>query len=261
VIVSAALTLDQKHYGLLVKTARIRNPIRHVGINHVTMVNPMKVILEGIVGSKAYGLDTPESDTDTRGCFVLPTRDILGLRGYTDTIDSIDPDRCLYEVSKFMKLAKNANPNVLEILYLPKYTEVSEEGKLILGIRSSFLSQKVRATYAGYAMSQVKRLQNREDGSFKSKLRKRYEKHARHIFRLMQQGMQILEHGTLTVRVPNPDELFAIGKLPPEELIKRFEEEDAKLREVKSSLPEEPDLETINGVLLAIRDMNYKWPQ
>lgn len=37
------------------------------------------IILECISGSKAYGLDTPQSDTDIKGVFVLPKKDFYGL--------------------------------------------------------------------------------------------------------------------------------------------------------------------------------------
>ena len=32
-----------------------------------------RVIFRGVVGSRAYGTNTPESDTDTRGIFVVPS--------------------------------------------------------------------------------------------------------------------------------------------------------------------------------------------
>lgn len=41
---------------------------------------PDRVVLEGILGSRAYGLGTERSDTDRLGVFVAPTREILGLR-------------------------------------------------------------------------------------------------------------------------------------------------------------------------------------
>ena len=37
------------------------------------------IILECISGSKAYGLDTPSSDTDIKGVFLLPKKDFYGL--------------------------------------------------------------------------------------------------------------------------------------------------------------------------------------
>jgi predicted nucleotidyltransferase len=219
----------------------------------------MKTILEGIVGSVAYGLNTADSDIDTRGAFVVPTQDLLRLRKPKDTYVTTTPDTTLYEVEKFLRLAAQNNPNVLELLYLESYEILSEEGKAIVAIRDSFLSQKIRNTYGGYAISQVKRLESRADGSFKSKLRTRYSKHARHCFRLLRQGRQLLEEGSLTVRVENRDELFAVGELEPEELKVRFEEEFEKFNAVESYLPMEPDYEEIDRVLLWIRVQNQKW--
>ena len=37
------------------------------------------IILECISGSRAYGLDTPTSDTDIKGVFVLPKSEYYGL--------------------------------------------------------------------------------------------------------------------------------------------------------------------------------------
>ena len=37
------------------------------------------LLFECISGSKAYGLDTPESDTDIKGVFVLPKKRFYGL--------------------------------------------------------------------------------------------------------------------------------------------------------------------------------------
>ena len=41
------------------------------------------IVLECISGSKAYGLDTPESDTDIKGVFVLPKNEFYGVELYT----------------------------------------------------------------------------------------------------------------------------------------------------------------------------------
>ena len=37
------------------------------------------LLLRAISGSRAYGLDTPESDTDIKGVFVLPEADFYAL--------------------------------------------------------------------------------------------------------------------------------------------------------------------------------------
>jgi predicted nucleotidyltransferase len=40
----------------------------------------VNIILSGIVGSTAYGLDTPESDVDRAGIFAVDTEELFGLR-------------------------------------------------------------------------------------------------------------------------------------------------------------------------------------
>ena len=41
------------------------------------------IILKGISGSRAYGLNTPTSDTDIRGVFILPKKDFYTCLLYT----------------------------------------------------------------------------------------------------------------------------------------------------------------------------------
>ncbi len=211
----------------------------------------MKIILKAIVGSKAYGLDTPESDEDIMGVFVAPTEEILGLKPIKETIVQHNPDISFHEVGKFMKLAIKANPTILELLFIPEYLILTKEGKLLVENRKYFLSNIIFNSYGGYALSQAYKL-NRKGNDFK-----RYKKHARHCFRLLQQGKQLLETGTLDVRVKNRDELFEISNLSPAELIKHFEDEFQQFKEIKSILPDKPNYEKLNEVLLEIRRINY----
>lgn len=215
----------------------------------------MKVILSVVVGSTAYGLATPESDIDLRGVYVAPTQQVLGLFPPKETIDQVQPDICYHEVEKFIRLALKCNPSILEMLYMPEYVELTEEGRLLTANRSKFLSNTVFAAYGGYAIAQIKKLNERGD-SFSAAVRHRYAKHARHCFRLLSQGRQLLGSGELTVKVTNREELFKVGEMSPLELAAKFEEEYSKFENVRSALPDEPDYDVINKVLLKIRGMN-----
>jgi len=210
----------------------------------------MKVILEGIVGSKAYGLSTNTSDTDVKGIFVLPTQEILSLHKSKDTINRTDPDIEHHEVQKFINLACKCNPTILELLFLDDYIILTKEGQLLLENRQLFLSKNIYKSYGGYAVSQAKKLY-RKGIAFN-----RYEKHSRHCFRLLLQGKQLLEEKTLTIKVKNPEELFTISKLQPDELLVKFEEEFKKFDAIETTLPEKPDYDKINEILLKIRGMN-----
>lgn len=220
----------------------------------------LNIILEGLVGSHAYGLNTEDSDKDWRGIYLAPTTEILGLVKPKPHYESISDaeDWVLYELEKFLGLALSNNPNILEILFLPSdnYRVIGGLGQTLLDLRYEFLSQQVRHTYGGYAMSQFKRLKTREEDGlegFKSKLKKRYSKHARHCIRLLDQGKEILETGTLTVRVKDPDRLFTLGALPPKELYPIVEDLFAEFNEIKSDLRLEPDRAKFNDLLVAWR--------
>lgn len=211
----------------------------------------MKIILEGIVGSVAYGLDTPQSDIDIKGVFVYPTEKILSLSKGKETINKNNPDIEYHEVEKFIRLALNCNPTILELLFLKEYRVLTPEGKMLVKNRYSFLSKKVYKTYGGYALSQAKKLLK------KGETFTRYKKHARHCFRLLQQGRQLLEEHNLTVKVSNRDELFAISDMAPDELYFKFEKEFKEFDAINTSLPDNPDYDKINKLLLEIRRKNY----
>lgn len=211
-----------------------------------------KIILKAVIGSKAYNLDTPESDTDVMGIFVVSTEKILGVYNITDTVVHHNPDETYHEVGKFVHLALKGNPTILELLFTDKYLTLTEEGKLLVANRKAFLSNVIYHSYAGYALSQAQRLAKRGYDF------KRYSKHARHCFRVLLQGRELLEKGTLHVRLSDTqrEELFKVGELPPDKILERFDKEFQKFKDIKSVLPDKPDYETINKVLLQIRMMN-----
>ncbi len=210
-------------------------------------------ILQCLVGSHAYGLATEESDEDRLGVFVTPTKNLLGIFQPKETVDRREPDICFHEIGKFIHLALKANPTILELLFLDDYEVLTTDGQRLIDNRNAFLSQRISASYGGYALSQIRRLQRRDDGEFSSDVKGRYSKHARHCFRLLQQGCELLETGHLTVKVSNPEELMAIGELSPDLLSERFEDEFQKHKAIKSILPEKPDYDTVNDLLLFIR--------
>jgi predicted nucleotidyltransferase len=165
----------------------------------------VNILLEGIVGSQAYGLATPESDIDYMGVYVEPRETFLGLhpvleKDLTVHKTSDDKDTTFHEVGKFMRLALKSNPSILEFLWLPTemYTKVSNAGLDLIDCRHWFASAElVKNAYLGYATQQFKLLERR--GDFGSDMKKRTEKHARHLYRLLIQGYGLYRTGNLDV--------------------------------------------------------------
>lgn len=173
-------------------------------------------LLTGIVGSTAYGLNTPSSDIDTLGVFAEPTKHLVSLDAdqYSQSICLKDPDITLHEAAKYCKLALACNPTVSELMWLPQecYTEKTLLGEELIAIRTDFLSAKrVRDAYLGYATQQFKRLQER--GRFASDIPEvRTSKHARHLMRLVKQGTELYSTGFLRIKLVNPQQYFDFGE-------------------------------------------------
>ena len=77
------------------------------------------VILETVVGSRAWGLSDAESDTDRRGVFVLPFPWTIALVEPPSDLVSADGSDTYWAIDKTIRQALRADPNTLETLFLP----------------------------------------------------------------------------------------------------------------------------------------------
>jgi len=114
------------------------------------------ILFEVVSGSKAFGLDTPTSDTDIKGVFYMPQDKFLGLE-YIPQIANETNDFVYYEIGRYIELLLKNNPNILEILASPEdcilYKHpIMENLKL-----ENFLSKLCKETFAGYALTQIKK--------------------------------------------------------------------------------------------------------
>lgn len=163
---------------------------------------PGTVLLAGIVGSTAYGLDHPGSDVDRIGIFARPTAELLGLSAPRESYVYNDPDVTWHEARKYVSLALKANPTITELLWLAAHETTTSLGAELIGFRRNLLSARtVRSAYLGYATAQLRRLETRGDGSFSADTRKRTAKHGRHLRRLIQQGTMLHSTGELEIRL------------------------------------------------------------
>lgn len=226
---------------------------------------PPNVLLSGIVGSVAYGLDTEDSDVDRLGVFAAPTERLLGLHPPKPSVVSSKPDATFHEAGKFASLALNVNPTITELMWLPDdlYEVRAELGHALIAIRRRFLSRsRVRNAYLGYATQQFRRLENRGDGSFSADTRRRTAKHARHLARLVRQGMELYGSGTLTVRLEDPEwyrdfgERVAAGDLEAGRT--EIGRAERWMNDAHTPLPERPDEATVEAWLEDVRREHYE---
>ena len=116
------------------------------------------LLFKTIAGSKAYGLDLPTSDTDIRGIFLQPNEYRLG-NGYKEQLNDVKNDIVYYELNRFVNLLAGNNPNIIENLFTPedKILYFDPRIKPLYDNRMKFLTRKIRFTFGGYAISQIKK--------------------------------------------------------------------------------------------------------
>lgn len=139
---------------------------------NVSEMAKKNLILKYPVGSKLYGTDTLTSDTDYSGVFVADESYYLGMfsvdqvdlsevvKRVDGKNDSSSIDYTVYNIKKFIRLAMDNNPNVLEQLFISKekllyYTET---GQILLDNREIFPHQGLYQRFTGYAISQKKKM-------------------------------------------------------------------------------------------------------
>jgi predicted nucleotidyltransferase len=213
------------------------------------------IIYRCVVGSRAYGLDNDESDTDRRGVYLAPAELQWSLFGAPEQFEDNAAQSCYCELQKFLTMALKANPNILECLHSPMVEKITPLGEELLAMRKAFLSQMIFQTFNGYAMSQFKKLEQ--------DLRNRGEvrcKHSMHLLRLLITGAATLRTGHVPVRVDaQRDRLLAVkrGELPWAEVDAWRKElhRDFECALAETKLPERPDYESVNRFLVKARRM------
>lgn len=143
------------------------------------------VVFVTLAGSQAHGTARDGSDVDVRGVFVAPLALRLSLFRTVDPHEgplggavwetvlarlrahatasralSVKTESVLFDVARFLSLCAAANPNALEVLFADERDWMYETPawRRLHRERHRFLSQKVRQTYLGYAMAQLKRI-------------------------------------------------------------------------------------------------------
>lgn len=125
-------------------------------LNISTLKSRNLILFEAISGSRSFGLATENSDTDIRGVYYLPKEDFFGLN-YIPQISNETNDITYYEIGRFVELLQKNNPNILEVLVSPEDCILQKNPLMDLLKAEDFLSKLCKDTFAGYAVSQIKK--------------------------------------------------------------------------------------------------------
>ncbi|MFI1538955.1 nucleotidyltransferase domain-containing protein [Streptomyces anandii] len=206
-----------------------------------------------VMGSRAFGLATEDSDTDRRGVFVAPTELFWGFGKPPTHVDGPGPEQFGWELERFCELALRGNPNVLECLHSPLVEYADDTGRELLALREAFLSRQVYVTFTRYALGQRRKL----EADVRTHGAPRW-KHAMHLLRLLHSARGLLRTGRLSIDVGAEREgLLAVkrGEVSWVEVESRMarlavEAEEASRR---TPLPERPDGRRVADFLYRVR--------
>mgnify|MGYP000492362884 CR=1 FL=1 len=123
-------------------------------LNLKTIKKENLILLEALAGSKAYGTDLPTSDTDIKGVFILPKEKFYGLE-YVPQVNDEKNDIVFYEIKRFIELLAKNNPSAIEIFHTEDFFYKNPILNLIKS--EDILSKMCKDTFAGYALTQIKK--------------------------------------------------------------------------------------------------------
>lgn len=111
-------------------------------------------------GSRSHGLGTAESDEDSRGVCVPPPRYLYGLSHF-EQWESDGGDHVVYSLQKFVRLALDGNPNIIEAFYVEDGDRLFTHrlAEPMLAGRDQFLSKKVGVKFGRYAIHQLQKIE------------------------------------------------------------------------------------------------------
>jgi predicted nucleotidyltransferase len=228
-------------------------------------------ILRVPAGSTIHGLNLPgRDDIDELGVCI---EDIKQAQGFTEFEQYIyrtaaeregkhdapsqpgDLDLTIYSLRKFLRLALQGNPQIVQSLFVPTELCIKRDA---LGIKlqelyPAIISRQAGFRYLGYLESQRQRLLG-ERGQKKTnrpELEVKFgfdTKYAMHIVRLAFQGVELLSTGKLSLPMPESARSFTFavrsGEVPLNDVLTKVGELERELKDLASSssiLPTKPD--------------------
>lgn len=183
----------------------------------------LRAVLEGapppvfatVSGAHLYGFESPDSDVDLRGAFVMSLADRCRLRPPPETItisrmmDRTELDWVAHDVRKFAMLMTRRNGCVLEQLYSPLVVQGDERLTELRSIGSGCIVRHLYHHYRGFAATKRKDAE-KPTATAKDLL---------YLIRVYLTGMHVLASGRIEAHLPTLLQNHPVGGV--DELIDR----------------------------------------
>lgn len=184
----------------------------------------MKTICRIVAGSRLYGLDAPESDTDTRGVFLnTAAGDILGL-SRRDNFKVAGEDTLLLEFRHYMGHLRKSNTSSIELLFADGFEVLTDEFGRVRDNRLSFIdSDRFYSSLIGYIHNERRLANGERTGELGGKRKAQLDRHGfspknfSHLLRLAHCGEVFFRTSSYPVSLrgdPARDLIFSVKTEP-----------------------------------------------
>lgn len=205
-------------------------------------------VFASISGAHLYGFASPDSDVDLRGAFLLPAKDILGLRPSAETITlddttTIELDWVAHDVRKFARLMTNHNGYVLEQLFSPLVVLTTPAHDELMELGKGCITRPTIRHYRGFARGRRKRLAEP----------KATVKHLLYAYRVYLTGIHMMRTGEVVSHIRVLNEHFQLPQI--QELVERKRQGAEKMPlDPKEMSAHEAYLDALESELQAAHD-------
>jgi len=247
-------------------------------------------ILRVPAGSTLHGLHIPGTDDrDEVGVCIESLESFVGFSEFEQYIyrtaaeregkhdapsQAGDLDLTIFSLRKFLRLAMQGNPQILQCLFVPFNLCLQRDarGAQLQELAPLIVSRHAGHRYLGYLEAQRQRLLG-ERGQKKTNRPELEAKHgydtkyAMHILRLGFQGVELMSTGKLTLPMPEKDRAFVyavrLGEVPMQEALTKAGELEREIKDLldDAPVPAEPAREEIERWMVNMYFQNWKADQ
>lgn len=224
-------------------------------------------LYESVVGSKAYGLEQPDSDTDIRA--VAIENDLgyhFGLKVFECSVDMKNEDYVVWSLTHYSKLLAANNTQMLEMLFaapeMQRFVHPAFKENY-LDHKEQFLNKSIYNTISGYAKSEYHRAVGDATGKLGAVRKEAIDtfgyspRNASHCVRLLYMGEKALKEHEIHVHLPDNIRNICMGLKTGLASFKDFDFyfnyyfQALEKAYAESTLPESMDFDWLNQVIVA----------
>ncbi|SDT68075.1 DNA polymerase beta superfamily protein [Jiangella sp. DSM 45060] len=173
--------------------SELPEPVRSGGSDDLVVARTLYAAAVGHVPAD------PGAELTVRAVYQAPTAAFWSLRKPPEQVVGPGASWLSWEVEQFCRLALDADPVCLELLWSPRRVWVSDLGRELLDLRPAFLSQTISAAYADHVLAGFTRLAGDDDPDAEQAAA------AADLLRLLVDGQALLRTGD--VGVPSDEHL------------------------------------------------------